>query len=177
MPPRCRPRRCPATSGCRDEAKLSHHILNTEGLPSRCPPRHGEVSWGGRGVAPAQAAKPPPPALVQGGLCRQGRPCLPGLQLLSTAFIARKTTFQCPADGNANLPHGGGGARRLAGARGQGALLWAGSPGRRDAPAAPSTAWTSSSHTANSISHRYHDFTRQRGSTAIRGIGSGGRRS
>lgn len=33
--------------------------------------------------------------------------------------------------------------------------------------------WKSSSHTANSISHRDHDFIRQRGSTAIRGIGNG----
>lgn len=73
-------------------------------------------------------------------------------------------TSICHPRGNLRLPR----------ALGHRVLLRAGSPSD---PAEHGVVWTSSSHPANSISHRYHDFIRQRGSTAIRGIGSGGRRS
>jgi len=102
--------------------------------------------------------------LVRWG-CSSSRPHLLPVNRLSSGLLM--ATSICHAGGKLRLPR----------ALGLGALLPAGSLGCRDAPADHSMVWASSSHTANSISHRYHDFIRQRGSTAIRGIGSGGRRS
>lgn len=87
----------------------------TLGLPNWHPPdsRRGVLGGGGM-AAPGQPAEP----LVQGWLCRQSPPCLPGLQLLLTTFIASKPTLQRPADGNVHLPHRG--KLRLHGAPGKG---------------------------------------------------------
>lgn len=140
--------------GAGDKAKLLNHIAPSIfqcqklwGSLTGIQFTHGEASWEGGGRQ-HQAAKPPSCLGTEGS--PQTEPSSVGLQLLLVTFIAHKLTSQRPADGNVHLPCWG----KAQAALGQGALMQAGFLGSQDMLADHRMVWKSSSHTANSISHK-----------------------